>query len=167
MSYQKEQAEIEKTVKTPTINENRSNSRSNGNGALKWNRKERQDTPIAGNRIMGKQIREESVTISSLTADIGVAVISGTLFHKEAKTIKNGKKLITLLITDKISSICVKIFASENKWNEIDNNLKIGDYVKVRGNTEFDPFENSLVLIGKDIEKIEKEGRRDRSKKRE
>ncbi|MGI6748706.1 MAG: PolC-type DNA polymerase III [Anaerovoracaceae bacterium] len=162
----KEQAEIEKAAKLAALNENGSNSRGNGNGMSKWNGKDRQETPVVGNRIMGKRIREESVPISSLTVDIGTAVINGTLFHKEARTIKNNKKLVTLLITDKTTSVCVKVFASENKWNDIDHNLKPGDYVKIRGNTEFDTFENALVLIGKDIEKIEKEGRQDHSEKK-
>jgi DNA polymerase III alpha subunit (gram-positive type) len=161
-----EKIEAEKAAKLAALNENGSNSRGNGNGMSKWNGKDRQETPVVGNRIMGKRIREESVPISSLTVDIGTAVINGTLFHKEARTIKNNKKLVTLLITDKTTSVCVKVFASENKWNDIDHNLKPGDYVKIRGNTEFDTFENALVLIGKDIEKIEKEGRQDHSEKK-
>ncbi len=89
------------------------------------------------------------------------------LFRKEARTIKNNKKLVTLLVTDKTTSICVKLFASEEKWNEIDSSLKPGDYVKIRGNAEFDTFENILVLMGKDIEKTEREGRRDNCEKKE
>ncbi|HWQ79202.1 MAG TPA: PolC-type DNA polymerase III [Anaerovoracaceae bacterium] len=136
-----------------------------GNGGTKWNRREK-ETPMVGNRIMGKAIVETPVPIESLTADSGQVAIEGMLFRKEARTIKNNKKLVTLLVTDKITSICVKIFASEEKWNEIDENLKPGDWVKIRGNAEFDTFENLLVLMGKDIEKTEKEGRRDNSEKK-
>ena len=88
------------------------------------------------------------------------------LFRKEARTIKNNKKLVTLLVTDKVTSICVKAFTSEEKWNEIDGALNSGDYVKIRGNAEFDTFENILVLMGKDIEKTEKEGRKDLSERK-
>ena len=133
-----------------------------GNGGEKWRRREKEE-PMVGNRIMGKVIHDEPVPISSLTVDSGLAAIEGMMFRKEARTIKNNKKLVTLLITDKITSICVKLFASEEKWNEIDGSLKAGDYVKIRGNAEFDTFENILVLMGKDIEKTEKEGRQDLS----
>jgi len=115
---------------------------------------------------MGKKINDEPVPISSLTVDSGQAAIEGMLFRKEARTIKNNKKLVTLLVTDKTTSICVKLFASEEKWNEIDSSLKPGDYVKIRGNAEFDTFENILVLMGKDIEKTEREGRRDNCEKK-
>jgi len=129
--------------------------------AAKAQRRREKEEPMAENRIMGKAICEEPVPISSLNEDSGQAVIEGMLFRKEAKTIKNNKKLVTLLVTDKITSICVKLFASDEKWNEIDEKLNAGDYVKIRGNAEFDTFENILVLRGKDIEKVEKEGRQD------
>ncbi|MDD4563964.1 MAG: PolC-type DNA polymerase III [Eubacteriales bacterium] len=162
----KEQEEADKARKLAASNENSSNIRTNGDIQSKWSHKEKEEIPIDGNRIMGKPIRDESVPISSLTVDSGPVAIDGTIFHKEARTIKNKKKLITLLITDRTTSACVKVFASENKWNEIDNNLKPGDHVKIRGNVEFDTFENILVLMGKDIEKIEKEGRQDHSEKK-
>ncbi len=127
-------------------------------GGEKWTRREK-ETPMVGNRIMGKPINDVPVPISSLTVDSGQAAIEGMMFRKEARSIKNNKKLVTLLITDKVTSICVKLFASEEKWNEIDGALNPGDYVKIRGNAEYDTFENILVLMGKDIEKTEKEGR--------
>ena len=127
-------------------------------GGEKWKRREKEE-PMVGNRIMGKPINESPVPLSSLTVDSGQVAIEGMMFRKESRTIKNNKKLVTLLITDKITSMCVKLFASEEKWNEIDGALNPGDYVKIRGNAEFDTFENILVLMGKDIEKTEKEGR--------
>jgi len=148
-----------------SFNGNGGNISFNGNSGEKWKRREKEE-PMVGNRIMGKVIRDEPIPISSLTVDSGLATIEGMLFRKEARTIKNNKKLVTLLVTDKITSICVKLFASEEKWNEIDGNLKSGDYVKIRGNAEFDTYENILVLMGKDIEKTEKEGRKDLSEKK-
>ena len=88
------------------------------------------------------------------------------LFRKDSRTIKNNKRLVTLFVTDKTTSICVKLFVSEEKWNEIDQNLKPGDFVKIRGNTEFDTFENTYVLMGKDIEKTEVENRKDLAEKK-
>ena len=136
-----------------------------GKGGEKWRRREKEE-PMVGNRILGKTIHDEPVSISSLTVDSGQSTIEGMLFRKESRTIKNNKKLVTLLITDMTTSICVKLFVSEDKWNEIDENLKPGNYAKIRGNTEFDTYENMLVLMGKDIEKTEKEGRKDNSEQK-
>ncbi len=136
-----------------------------GNGGEKWRRREKEE-PMVGNRIMGKAIQGDPVSISAITVDSGQVIIEGVLFRKDARTIKNNKKLVTLLVTDKSTSICVKVFASEEKWNEIDSSLNPGDSVRIRGNAEFDTFENILVLMGKDIEKAEREGRKDLSEKK-
>ena len=131
-------------------------------GGERWKRREKEE-PMVGNRIMGKNINDDSVPMSSITVDSGQVTIEGMLFRKESKTIKNNKKLVTLLVTDKTTSMCVKLFVSEEKWTEIDENLKSGDYVKIRGYAEFDTFENILVIMGKDIEKTEVETRKDNS----
>ena len=140
---------------------------SNGNGTGGgWRRKEHKEEPMVGNRIMGKAIHDEPVLLSSLTVDSGLVTIEGMLFRKDSRTIKNNKKLVTLLITDKTTSVCVKLFTSEEKWGEIDGNLNPGDYAKIRGNTEFDTYENILVVMGKDIEKTEMESRKDNAEKK-
>lgn len=173
----KELEEADKAQKLAAANGNGGGNGTSGNGGAfggkagiasggeKWRRREKEE-PMVGNRIMGKAIHDEPVPISSITVDSGQVTIEGMMFRKDARTIKNNKKLVTLLVTDKITSICVKIFSSEEKWNEIDSSLNSGDHVKIRGNAEFDTFENILVLMGKDIEKTEREGRRDLSEKK-
>ncbi|MBR0596764.1 PolC-type DNA polymerase III [Sinanaerobacter chloroacetimidivorans] len=165
----KELEEASKAQKTAASNGNGSqgvqktngaNPGSNGNGG-KWQRRDQKEEPMVGNRIMGKMIKDEPVRISSITVDSGQVTIEGMLFRKEARTIKNNKKLVTILVTDLTTSICVKVFASEEKWNEIDSSLNPGNYVKIRGAAEFDTYENVLVIMGKDIEKTEKPSRQD------
>ncbi len=141
------------------------NGGSSGNSSAKWKNNVK-EYPADGNRIMGKPINDETVSIAELAVDNGQTVIEGMLFRKEARTIKQNKKLITLLITDKVTSVCVKVFASETKWSEIDSILQPGDHVKIRGNAEYDSYENTLVFMGKDIEKIEKKERQDNCEKK-
>lgn len=119
--------------------------------------------PVTGNVIIGKSIKEEPISISSITAGSNTVIIEGMLFKKEARTIKNNKKLVTLLITDKTTSICVKLFVTEDKWGSIDLGLNSGDFLRLRGNAEFDTYENEVIIMGKDIEKTDKEGRLDNS----
>lgn len=136
-------------------------SASNGGGG-KWTRKNQKEAPMAGNRIMGKMIQGEPIPLSSITEDSGQVVIAGMLFRKDARTIKQEKKLVTLLVTDLHTSICVKAFVSEDKWNEINDNLQPGDYLRIRGYAEFDTYENVLVVMGKDLEKAVRPSRQDR-----
>ena len=57
---------------------------------------EKKEAPAEGNRIMGKDIMGQSVSLSSLSADSGVVIVEGILFKKDSRPIKNEKKLVTL-----------------------------------------------------------------------
>ncbi|MBE6034527.1 MAG: PolC-type DNA polymerase III [Clostridiales bacterium] len=131
-----------------------------GNNGNKWN-KRRKEEPVVGNRILGEPINTMPVKLSSVSQDSGQVTIEGILFRKDNRTIKNEKKLVTLLITDKSTSLCIKAFTSENKWNEIDEHLKSGDFVKIRGAAEWDTYENIVVVMARDIEKGEIKKRKD------
>ena len=92
-------------------------------------------------------MKGESVPLESLEADSGRVVVEGILFRKDSRPIKNEKKLVTLLITDRKTSVCLKMFCSDAKWEEIDSLLKSGDYIKVSGDTEWDRYDNCLVIM--------------------
>ncbi|WP_324824178.1 PolC-type DNA polymerase III [Sinanaerobacter sp. ZZT-01] len=123
-------------------------------------------TPVEGNRIMGEDIEGEAVPLKTLHSDSGSVIIEGRVFRKEGRALKSGRQLITLLVTDTTNSICVKIFANEQKWNEIDEHIKVGTDVRIRGNVEFDSYENAIVLMGRDMEKIHKDDRKDLSEEK-
>ena len=78
------------------------------------------------------------------------------------RVIKSGNYLVSLLITDNKTTICAKAFVSENKWKEIDELLKPGDGVKLRGEVQWDTFENMNTVMYTDLEKTDREiGRED------
>ena len=104
------------------------------------------DKKRTATNVLGKPIKEEATDISKVQVDMDKVVVQGRLFKKDARTIKNNKKLATLLITDKTSSLCCKLFCSDEKWNEIDEALEKDCFVKVLGEPEWDTFENTLVL---------------------
>ncbi|MGI6727646.1 MAG: PolC-type DNA polymerase III [Anaerovoracaceae bacterium] len=116
--------------------------------------------------IHGKRISQESIGIADIKQLNGIVVTKGQIFRKETKQIKNGKQLVTLLITDLTDSICVKLFVTEQKWIELDNQIRVGDYIKVRGNVEFDSYEMATVIIAKDLEKTENHERQDTAEKK-
>ena len=146
----------EEAAKAPKQSAPAENSFGGGGGSFGggggWKRREK-ETPAEGNRIMGKDILGETVSLSSVTPESGTVIVEGILFKKDERTIKSGKKIVTLLITDKKTSICLKTFCSAEKWEEIDKFLKKGDFIKVRGEAEWDRFDNCLVVMMKDINK--------------
>lgn len=117
--------------------------------------------PVNGNIIMGKAVNGEATDIRSITSESGIVIIEGTVFRKDCRTIKNDKRLVTLLVTDKKTSICVKCFVLPQKWDDIDENIKDGTFVRIRGEAQWDTFENTLIIMARDIEKGEVKKRQD------
>ena len=150
----------------------REQAESGGNGGApwgekkSWGKKKDQYEPVSGNRIMGKPIFGDPTPLGQVTVESGKVVIEGILFKKAERTIKSGSKLITLLITDKKTSLCVKFFAPEQKWQDVDEHLKSGDVVKIAGDAEWDMFDNVLTVKARSIEKGEKQFRQDNSEEK-
>jgi len=115
---------------------------------------QKQESPIVGNRLMGRKIDEFSVPLSEIVAGGGAVTIEGQIFRKEARAIKGGKHLVNYLITDFSDSACIKAFVGDKKWAQMDDLLKEGDYIKVRGVVEFDSFEGADVIKVRDMEKL-------------
>ncbi|MCI1513141.1 MAG: PolC-type DNA polymerase III [Eubacterium sp.] len=105
--------------------------------------------------VLGRGIHGESIPLMQLTPESGKVVIEGIVFHKENRPIKNNKQIVTLLITDKKSSTCVKAFVKNEKWDDIDKRINEGDYIICQGETEWSKYDNALNVIVRDISKGE------------
>lgn len=121
-------------------------------GRTGFSRRDRYE-PVRGDLIMGKSIAGEASDMSLLTTESGNVIVEGILFKKDSRTIRNDRRLVTLLLTDKKTSVCVKAFVLPQKWEDIEKCLKEGDFVRVRGEVQWDTYENVLVIMGKDIQK--------------
>ncbi len=120
-------------------------------GSRKGRKKE---APAQGSFVMGGRGVSGRVTdLSSLAAGMSPVTVEGTVFKKEARTTRNGRTMVTLLITDKKTSACLKCFVSAEKWKEIDSLLSAGDYIKAEGEVEEDAYEHCPVVMVKVIEK--------------
>ena len=133
-----------------------------GNGQFKKRRKSKIELPANGNIIVGGDpINGEPVSISSVKSDSGTIVVEGILFSKDSRTTRGGSRLVTLLITDKKTSISLKAFLSDEKWEEMDGLLKNGDFIKVKGESEWDRFDNCVSIKFQGIEKGKLKKRQD------
>ena len=113
-----------------------------------------------------KPIKGEIIEISDIDPESGSVIIEGDVFKKEHKIIKNGKKLVTLFVTDKKGSISAKAFLNDEKFEEFDEQIKIGDSVRLQGETEYDLFERATTLMFKAIEKCGRKFREDNHEER-
>ncbi len=121
--------------------------------AANINLKKNNKGPVRAGRLLGKPISDLPMSIKDLAINSGIVVIQGEIFAKNNRAIKNGKQMVSFLITDNTGSACAKLFISEDKWNDLDINLNIGDSVKIKGSVDYDNYESALVIMAKDIEK--------------
>jgi len=106
--------------------------------------------------VSGDDLIEAVPALREIAPELGTVVLEGVLFRKSERVIKSGNYLVSLLITDNKTTICAKAFVSENKWKEIDELLKPGDGVKLRGEVQWDTFENMNTVMFKDLEKTDR-----------
>ena len=124
-------------------------------------RSRRKYTPVKGNLIMGRPITGEPVPIVSIGSESGKVVLEGELFHKDCRTIKEDSKLASLFVTDKKTSIPVKAFVVNEKWNDIAEHLDNGCGVKIAGQAQWDRFDGCVTVMADSIEKTDKKERED------
>jgi len=123
------------------------------NSEVKQNSKTEQKSKGENNNILGKKISGEIVKIQGLSEEDGIVCIEAKVFQKESRELKSGKILITLSVTDYSTSIGVKIFASKEDAKNIDDNISIGSYYKIRGHVRYDTFEKEIIIMARDINK--------------
>lgn len=126
-------------------------------------RRRKKELPASGDRIMGESIAEAANTaLRDIDPSQNVVVVEGDIFKIDYKLIKSGNYLMTLLLTDNTTTICTKAFVSKAKHDEIEKLLSAGDPVKIRGQVQWDTFENLNVIMIRDLKKEEKSaGRQD------
>ena len=70
---------------------------------------------------MGSAISGECMPLDEIDSESGNVAFEGELFNKEARTISEERKLASLYVTNKKTSICVKAFVLNEKWDEIED----------------------------------------------
>lgn len=117
--------------------------------------------PVKGNLIMGSAIKQGVTPLAEISVESGNVATEGILFKKSMRPIKNDRCLVTLLITDKRTSLCIKCFTSPEKWQDIDTHLDEGDFIKIKGEAQWDTYENVLIVMASSLEKGEIQLRED------
>lgn len=123
----------------------------------------KEDAPAQGDVLLGQNRFDGALTaLDKVGASSHQVIVEGTLFNKEAKTVKNGRKLLLLDITDNKTSLPLKAYISEEKWVELDELLKEGDDIKALGRGEISTFDGSFALMVNGIMRTKRKRRQDR-----
>lgn len=99
--------------------------------------------------IYGKKFSQEPTPIKQLTEEAEGVVVSGEIFRFESRTAKSGKKFYLGDLTDYTDSVGFKIFP--RNADQLEEQLKEGSWVIIRGSLQFDPYTKELSLLVSDI----------------
>ena len=117
--------------------------------------------PVKGDVVMGKPVEGPFKPIGEIDSESGTVALEGQVFRLDAKTTKNDNKMVSILVTDKKTSIAVKAFVLPEKWDDIQEHFPVGSGIKVKGKAQWDTFENSVTVMASSMEKKEIERRMD------
>ncbi len=96
-------------------------------------------------------IADEPVSITEAYKNMGEAVVWGRVFMEaDTRETKNGRFIAKSAITDGKDSIYIKMFIPPEdygKYKKLVNKGKKPVYVKVKGNIDYDPFENNEPVL--------------------
>ena len=125
--------------------------------------------------VLGKPINDPPIEMGELTEDTGRATVMGEVVKCEIRDAKNGKtKIVIFTLTDYTGSVTCKTFLGGRRSEDdktdlatkaanLEEALKAGNWVKVRGDWRHDDFNREMVLFLNDMVRAEKPERRDTS----
>lgn len=96
--------------------------------------------------LFGKDFDDEPVAIETIKNEMGEVVITGMVRSLEFREIRNEKTIIIFDVTDFTDTITVKMFAKNAQLPELQEFIKKGAFLKIKGVTIFDKFDHELTL---------------------
>ncbi len=96
--------------------------------------------------LYGRDFEEEAMPIEDIVGEIGEVVIRGKIINFDSREIKNEKTILMFDVTDFTDTMTVKMFARNELVEEITAGIKKGAFVKLKGVTVIDKFDNELTI---------------------
>lgn len=96
--------------------------------------------------LYGRDFEEEAMPIEDIIGEIGEVVIRGKIINFDSREIKNEKTILMFDITDYTDTMTIKMFARNEQVGEITAGIKKGAFVKLKGITMVDKFDNELTI---------------------
>ncbi|WP_315114871.1 PolC-type DNA polymerase III [uncultured Clostridium sp.] len=106
--------------------------------------------------LLGKNINEDWITIDCIDEPMGMVTICGDIFKRTVIETKTGRKIVSIYVTDYTSSITVKIFTRPKDEEKVLEEIKEGLYCKIRGEAIYDNYAREVVIMARDIIKLNK-----------
>ena len=102
-----------------------------------------------------KEIKGNSISLTEFFElyEDELCVVEGEIFSIESRDIRNEKILLTIRLTDEVTSLTSKVFCDKDKPVEV----SVGDFIKISGKKQIDRYsDNEEVIMINSINKLEK-----------
>jgi DNA polymerase-3 subunit alpha (Gram-positive type) len=96
--------------------------------------------------LYGKEFDGQSVSLHEIIEEVGEVIVRGQIMYMEERPIRGERNIISIAITDFTDSIVMKLFIKDDNLQEFKEKIKKGMFIKVKGITTLDKFDNDLVL---------------------
>ena len=98
------------------------------------------------NLIYGRDFEGEEIELSQVLGEMGEIIFRGKVISAETREIRNEKTIYSFAVTDFTDSIMVKMFLRNEQLPEILADIKEGAFLKIKGVTTIDRFDNELTI---------------------
>lgn len=96
--------------------------------------------------IYGRPFDGDSIPISEINAEIGEVVIIGKILAREDREIRNEKTIVMFNVTDYTDTIKVKIFVKNEQLESLNDGIKKGAFVKIKGMALHDTYDKEIGI---------------------
>ncbi|HHV63514.1 MAG TPA: PolC-type DNA polymerase III [Peptococcaceae bacterium] len=98
--------------------------------------------------LLGREFQGTLRALKDITEEERQVIVQGEVCEIDSKVLKSGRQLLTFGLTDKTNSIICKMFFEEGQPLLAINK---GDWLKIRGQVQFDRYTTELTLRPTDI----------------
>ena len=96
--------------------------------------------------LVGRDFEDDAIPIEQIVGEMGEVTIRGCIQNMETREIRGDKTIVMLEVTDYTDTIVIKMFARNDQMEEINEGIKKGIFVKVKGVTTIDKFDSQLTI---------------------
>ena len=93
-----------------------------------------------------KDIEEDAIALEEVQQEMGEVVVRGKVLMIETREIRGERTIVSITLTDFTDSIKAKLFCSNDQLGELLGGLKEGIFIKLKGMTTMDRFDNELTI---------------------
>ena len=96
--------------------------------------------------IYGRDFNDEPITLDTVIHEMGEITFRGQIIFTDKKELRNGKIILIFDVTDFTDTISVKLFLQPEQLSEVEDELKKGKFIKIKGVTTVDKFSGELTI---------------------